>query len=55
MLQICDSFDDFLTLVNNRKCAPNPKYELIVKEHEARKEAYSEKVRTFFTVEEDVL
>lgn len=55
MLQICDSFDDFLTLVNNRRCAPNPKYEFIVKEHEARKEAYAEKVRTFFTVEEEIL
>lgn len=55
MLQICDSFDDFVSLVNNRRCAPNPKYELIVKEHQARKEAFADKIQKYFTVEEEVL
>lgn len=53
MLQVCDSFDDFVTMVNMRKCAPNPKYELIVKEHHARQEAFAQKVKDFFTVEDD--
>ena len=50
---ICDSFEDFVTLVNMRRCAPNPKYELIVKEHFAREEAFAAKVQEYFTVEDD--
>lgn len=53
MLQICDNIDDFLTLVECRQCKPNPKYDLIVKEHHARQEAFAEKVKGFFTVEDD--
>ena len=53
MLQICDSFEDFVTLVNMRRCAPNPKYELIVKEHFAREEAFAAKVQEYFTVEDE--
>lgn len=53
MLQICDSFDDFLTLVNMRHCQPNPKYDLIVKEHQAHKEAFARKVKDYFTVEDE--
>ena len=52
MLQ-CYSVEDFLDLVRMRNCKPNPKYELIVKEHQARKEAFAEKVQAFFTVEDD--
>lgn len=55
MLQICDSVDDFITLVNNRRCAPNPKYDFIVKEHYARQEAFAHKVKSYFTVEEDIM
>ena len=36
-----------------RRCAPNPKYELIVKEHFAREEAFAAKVQEYFTVEDD--
>lgn len=53
MLQVCDTFDDFVSMVNMRRCKPNPKYELIVKEHQARKEAFADKVRQWFTVEDD--
>ena len=52
MLQ-CYTVEDFLELVRMRNCKPNPKYELIVKEHQARKEAFAEKVQAFFTVEDD--
>lgn len=48
MLQICDSFEDFMTLVNNRHCKANPKYELLVKEHHARQEAYAAKLKDLF-------
>ena len=53
MLQVCDTMDDFMTMLQMRQCKPNPKYELIVKEHQARKEAFAEKVRSYFTVEDD--
>lgn len=53
MLQMCDSVDDFLVQVYTRRCRPNPKYDLIVKEHHARQEAFAEKVRQYFTVEEE--
>lgn len=53
MLQCCDTVEDFLTLVKTRTCKPNPKYDLIVKEHHARKEAFAEKVKAYFTVEDD--
>ena len=43
---------DFMTLLHNRQAKPNPKYELIVKAHHARQEAWAKKVRSFFTVEE---
>lgn len=52
MLQIYD-IQDFITLVGNRTCHANPKYDLIVKEYHARQEAWAEKVRSYFTVEED--
>lgn len=39
MLQICDTVEDFLSLVHMRQCKSNPKYELIVKEYHARQEA----------------
>ena len=54
MLQICDCVDDFLTLVSSRRCKPNPKYELIVKEYHARQEAYAQKVQSYFTVEDEI-
>ena len=53
MLQIYETVDDFVIAVKSRRCAPNPKYDLIVKEHHAREEAFAEKVRRWFTVEED--
>lgn len=55
MLQICDTFDDFRTLVSNRQCKPNPKYEFIVKEHYARQEAFAQKIKRLFTVEDEGL
>jgi len=53
MLQIYETVDDFIYAVKARRCQPNPKYELIVKEHQARQEAFAEKVRKYFTVEDE--
>ena len=53
VLQTCDCVEDFIRMIKCRRCAPNPKYELIVKEHHARQEAFAEKVRQFFTVESE--
>ena len=53
MLQCCDSVEDFLTMVSMRTCKPNPKYDLIVKEYHARKEAFAEKVKAYFVVEDE--
>lgn len=53
MLQCCDCVEDFLTMVSMRTCKPNPKYELVVKEYHARKEAFAEKVKAYFTVEDE--
>ena len=53
MLQCCDSMEDFLTMVSMRRCKPNPKYEFVVKEYHARKEAFADKVKAYFTVEDD--
>ena len=53
MLQCCDSVEDFLTMVHCRNCRPNPKYDLIVKEYQARKEAFAEKVKAYFGVEDE--
>lgn len=52
MLQIY-SVEDFQALVSMRQCAPNPKYDLIVKEHHARQEAFAEKVKEYIDVEDD--
>ena len=51
MLQIYETVDDFVMAVKSRRCAPNPKYDLIVKEHHAQEEAFAEKVRRWFPVE----
>lgn len=53
MLQVYESLDDFVYAIKSRRCKPNPKYDLIVKEHQAREEAFAEKVRQYFTVEDD--
>lgn len=53
MLQCCDTVEDFLTLVKTRSCRPNPKYDLIVKEYHMRKEAFAEKVKAWFVVEDE--
>ena len=53
MLQIYDNFEDFRTALSMRSCAPNPKYDLIVKEHQARQEAFAEKVKLYFDTEDD--
>lgn len=53
MLQIY-SMEDFISLVNARQCAPNPKYELIIKEYHAKQEAWARKVKEFISIEEDV-
>ena len=53
MLQIYDNFDDFLSVLNARQCKPNPKYELLVKEHHARQEAYAERIRKYIDTEDD--
>ena len=52
MLSICDSFEDFQTLLNCRTCKPNPKYDLLIKEHHARQEAYAAKLKGLFGVGE---
>lgn len=52
VLQCCDSFDDFLTLVQGRPCAPNPKYDLIVKEYEARQQAFADTVKLYFSIDD---
>lgn len=36
--------DEFTTLLNCRRAKPNPKYQLIVKEHHARLEAFAQRV-----------
>ena len=53
MLQMSDSVDDFLIQLYSRRCKPNPKYDLVVKEYHARQEAFAEKVRQYFTVEDE--
>ena len=52
MLQICGDMDSFKDMLNLRRCNPNPKYELIVKEHYARQEAWAEKVKAWTTIDE---
>ena len=52
MLQIY-SMEDFICLVNARQCAPNPKYELIIKEYHAKQEAWARKVKKFFPEEKN--
>ena len=54
MLQVCETVDEFVRMIKCRRCAPNPKYDLIVKEHHARQEAFAEKVRQYFTVESEL-
>ena len=46
--------DDFLMLVSSRRCKPNFKYELIVKEYHAQQEAYAQKMRSYFTIEDEI-
>lgn len=53
MLQIYESVEDFIYALKSRRCQPNPKYDWIVKEHQARQEAFAEKVRQYFAVEDD--
>ena len=53
MLQIYDSFDDFVSVLNARQCKPNPKYELLVKEHHARQEAWAERVCELMDLRDD--
>ena len=53
MLQIYETVDDFIYAVKSRLCQPNPKYDLIVKEHHVKQEAYAAKVRQYFPVEDD--
>lgn len=53
MVQICDDMDDFMSLLHSRRCKPNPKYELLVKEHHARQEAWAVQIRKFIDTEED--
>lgn len=53
MLQIYDNIDDFMSVLNARQCKPNPKYELLVKEHHARLEAFAEKVKVYVDVDDD--
>ena len=53
MLQMSDSVDDFLIQLYSRRCKPNPKYDLVVKEYHARQEAFAEKVRQYFPVEDE--
>ena len=53
VLQMCDSVDDFIKRLYIRRCKPNPKYDLVVKEYHARQEAFAEKVRKYFTVESE--
>lgn len=53
MLQICDDMEDFMTLLHSRHCKPNPKYELLVKEHYARQEAWAVQVRKYIDTEDD--
>ena len=54
MLQICETVDEFIRMIKCRHCSPNPKYDLIVKEHHARQEAFAERVRQYFTVENEL-
>lgn len=53
MLEILD-YRDFTALVNSRRCAPNPKYELLIKEHHAKQEAYANKMKLLFPVEDEL-
>ena len=51
MLKICGNTDDFYTLLEGRRCKPNPKYERLVDEHFARQEAWAAKVRQYIDVD----
>ena len=53
MLQIYDSVDTFLSVLSARQCKPNPKYDLLVREHHAREEAYAQRIRQYFNTLED--
>lgn len=53
VLQMCDSVDDFLKMLYIRRCQPNPKYDLVVKEYHARQEAFAARVREYFPVEDE--
>lgn len=38
MMEICGSMEEFEAMIENRRCKPNPKYELILREHHAHME-----------------
>lgn len=37
-------YRDFIAIINSRPCAPNPKYDLIVKAHHAKQEAFAQRM-----------
>lgn len=45
--------DDFLSQLEARTCKPNPKYDVILSEHQARMEAWRARVADFLDLEEE--
>ena len=38
MMEVCGSIEEFEAMIDNRTCAPNPKYEIMLREHHAHME-----------------
>ena len=53
MIDVCGSLDDFFTLIENRSCAPNPKYEIMLKEHHAYLESLARKTAALVDPDSD--
>lgn len=51
-LKVYGSTDEFLTALNGRHCAPNPKYELLLNTYYAQQEAWAAKVRQYINIDE---
>ena len=54
MLEICGSTDEFERLIAARQCKPNPKYDVILKEHHAKLEAFAARARALIQLDDDL-
>ena len=53
LMQVCGSLDDFASLIENRTCSPNPKYEIMIREHHAKLELQAREMAAILGDSED--